>query len=126
MSVLTEQAYPGDWLKGEEDSLYSREQVTILAGEGELKTGTVLGKITASGKYTQLDLDASDGSQNAAGILLLDATAESGADKQAVAIVRHAIVNEDQLTWPVGATSPEKATALAALKALGIVAREGA
>jgi len=53
MPVQTEQNYLGDWLKFEEDNLFSREEVTVVSGQN-LGTGTVIGIITASGKVTQL------------------------------------------------------------------------
>jgi hypothetical protein len=124
MSTLTEGPYLSDWLREERENSFSREAITILAGSGAVVTGTVLGKITTGGKYVPLDLDASDGSQNAAGILIANVTAESGVDEAASAIVRDAGIDEDGLTWPTGISAGEKTTALAALLVLGIVARE--
>ena len=49
MPVQTEGKYLGDWLKFEAENHYSRDLVTILAGNGAdraLSTGMVLGKIT--------------------------------------------------------------------------------
>lgn len=125
MSVLTEGSYLSDWLREERENSFSRDQITLLAGSGALVTGTVLGKITASGKFVPLDLDASDGSQTAAGILVADVTVESGVDADGVAVVRDAGINSDGLTWPAGASAGDKTTALATLLTLGIVAREG-
>jgi hypothetical protein len=125
MSTLTEGNNLSDWLREEREDSFSRDQITILAGAGALVTGTVLGKITLSGKYVQLDVDAEDGSQNAAGILVAGVTAESGTDEDAVAIERDAGINSDGLTWPAGASAGNKTNALAALATLGIVAREG-
>ncbi len=124
MAVQTESNYVGDWLKHEEDNLYSRDKVTVISGQN-LTTGTVVGIITASGKVTQLAPAAGDGSQNAAGVLLLDVDA-SAADKAGVVIARHAICSDKKLVWPGGITGPQKTTALAQLKALGILVREGA
>jgi hypothetical protein len=125
MSTLTEGKYLSDWLREERENGFSRDAITLLAGSGTLVTGTVLGKITASGTYVPLDLDASDGSETAAGILVAGVTVESGADADGVAIVRDAGINSDGLTWPDDASAGDKTTALAALAALGIVAREG-
>lgn len=125
MSTLTEGSYLSDWLREERENSFSRDAIVLLAGSGEMVTGTVLGKITASGKFVPLDLDASDGSQAAAGILVSGVTAESGVDADGAAIVRDAGINTDGLTWPTGATAEEKAAALVSLLALGIVAREG-
>ena len=124
MPVLNEQNYLGDWLKFEADNLYSRDEVTVVSGQN-LTTGTVVGVITASGKVTQLAPGASDGSQNAAGALLLDVDA-SAADKPGVIIARHAICSDKKIVWPGGITGPQKTAAIAQLKALGILVREGA
>jgi hypothetical protein len=124
MPVLNEQNYLGDWLKFEADNLYSRDEVTVVSGQN-LTTGAVVGVITASGKVTQLAPGASDGSQNAAGVLLLGVDA-SAADKPGVVIARHAICSEKKIVWPGGITGPQKTAAIAQLKALGVLVREGA
>jgi hypothetical protein len=222
MPVQTERNYLGDWLKFEADNHYSRDLVTILAGNGadrELLTGMVLGKVTkgsavgaavagntgdgtitaapvvgqaakvgvyrvvsiepaadggkfavedpdgiligiaavgvefathltftitdgaadfvagdsftitvaaGSGKVKQIDFAAADGSNIPCGLLLLDTTAPDGADRSAVAIVRNAIVSDNGITWPAGATANQKAAAIAQLKSAGILVREGA
>lgn len=128
-TVFTEGRRLGDWNKGETERPkdHARDAITVLAGE-TLVTGTVLGKITASGKYVGIDFAASDGSQTAAGILVTDSiVGDTTADAKGVAIVRgHCDVNPNFLTWPVGATTNQKNTALATLKTLAIIARTGA
>ena len=124
MPVKTESNYLGDWLKFEEDNLYSRDEATVASGQN-LATGTVIGVITASGKVTQLAPGASDGSQNAAGVLLNAVDASTG-DKPGVIIARHAICSDKGLVWPGSITGPQKAAAISQLKALGILVREGA
>jgi len=124
MAAKTESNYLGDWLKFEEDNLYSRDKVTVASGQN-LKTGTVVGIITASGKVKQLAPSANDGSENAAGVLIGDVDA-SAADTPGVIIARHAICSDKGLVWPEGITGPQKNTALGQLKALGILVREGA
>jgi hypothetical protein len=124
MPVTQEPNRLGDWLKFEEDNLYSRDQVTVIAGQN-LKTGTVIGIITASGKVTQLAPSANDGSQNAAGVLVGDVDA-SAADAPGVIIARHAVCSDKALVWPSGITGAQKTAAIAQLKQLGILVREGA
>lgn len=124
MPVQTEQNYLGDWLKFEEDNLYSREEVTVVSGQ-DLGTGTVIGIITASGKVTQLAPGAADGSENAAGILLLPVDATTG-DQAGVIIARHALCSDKGLVWPGSITGPQKTAAINQLKSLGILVREGA
>ena len=129
MSIFTEQKRVGDWLKGEPDGIvdYCREKVTILAGES-LVTGTVLGKITSSGKYVGYDVAATDGSQNAAAILYTDRIdGSTSADQIATAIVRGpCVISDAGLSWAADVVSGDKTAALAALKALGIINRGGA
>lgn len=48
---------------------YKQRGVTLLGGNGVLPTGTVLGKITASGKYCAWNMANNDGSQTALGVL---------------------------------------------------------
>lgn len=42
--MLTEPNRLSDWLKGEADNLFSREECTVLSGQN-LKSGTVIGKV---------------------------------------------------------------------------------
>jgi hypothetical protein len=124
MPVQTESNSLGDWLKFEEDNLYSRDEVTVASGQN-LATGTVIGVITASGKVTQLAPAASDGSETAAGVLLNPVDASTG-DKPGVIIARHAICSDKGLIWPGSITGPQKAAAISQLKTSGILVREGA
>lgn len=124
MPVQTEPSSLGDWLKFEEDNLYSRDEVIVASGQN-LATGTVVGFVTASGKVTQIAPAASDGSENAAGVLLHPVDA-SAADQPGVVIARHAICSDKGLVWPASITAPQKAAAISQLEALGILVREGA
>lgn len=127
--TITEGRYASDWLKAEShNSGYSREEVIILSGAGKLVSGTVLGKITASGKYKPVTVAANDGSQNAAAILL-DPVDATSSDKPAVVIAREAIVVHQGLRYGADIdTSGERAAVHAQLAALNppILVREGA
>lgn len=79
-----------------------------------------------SGKVKQIDFAATDGSDAACSILTEDTTAPDGADRSAVAVVRNAIVSDNGITWPAGATTDQKNAAIAQLKSLGILVRQGA
>jgi hypothetical protein len=79
-----------------------------------------------SGKVKQIDFSATDGSDVACGLLTEPATAPDGADRSAVAVVRNAIVSANGITWPSGATTNQKSAAIAQLKSLGILVRDGA
>lgn len=78
-----------------------------------------------SGKVKQIDFSATDGSDKAYGVLVFDATAADGTDGAGVAIVRHAILETSYLTWPSGASAPQKAAALATLELAGVLSRAG-
>lgn len=118
MTTKTEGQHAAEFLISEANGYRSREEETIASGE-DLEAGTVLGKITSSGKFVQLDPDASDGSETAAAILYaaVDAT---GGDKQGTVIERDAEVRQSSLIFPDTASETQ---ALADLLSLGIIAR---
>ena len=107
--ALIEGKHPLEFVLYEEGGNYSRENVTIAAAAGAVVAGTVLGVITASGKYTAYSNSASDGTEVAAGVLAYP-VADLAADQKAVAIVRHAVVRGTDLT---GADTAGKADLLA-------------
>lgn len=124
---LIEGRYVCDWLK-QENVHYSREEVVIASGAGKLVSGTVVGKITASGKYKAVTIGAADGSQNAAGIVMWAGDATS-ADAKAVIVARDAIVVHQGLKFGADVTtSGNRLTVKNALQALNppILVREGA
>lgn len=123
MTTLTEGRHAGGFLIWEVLRDYTRETVTLASGAGNLEPGAVLGKITTGGKYTVLAPAASNGSQNAAGILWGAADA-TDSDVPGVVLVRGpAIVNRHEIIWPDAITEGQIATATTALGALGIVLR---
>ena len=124
MPVVTEGLNLGDLLKYEAPNLYSRDQITVGAGQN-LPLGTVVGLVTATGKIKQIDPSATDGSQYAAGVLMqaVDATLIDRED--GLMLARHAIIAEHALVWPATITAAEKQAAIAQLKSLGILVRKG-
>ena len=123
MTTLTEGKHAGGFLVWEVLRDYTRETITIASGAGKLEPGTVLGKITTGGKYTGLAPAATNGSQNAAGILWAGVDASS-ADASGVVLLRGpALVNQHELVWPEGATEAQITAATTALAALGIILR---
>ena len=101
---------------------------TIADGSTDFAAGDAFTITVAagSGKVKQIDFEATDGSDAACGIVALDTTVPDGADKSGVAIVRNAIVSDNGITWPDGATADQKNGAIAQLKTAGILVREGA
>lgn len=76
-----------------------------------------------TGKYANLDVAETDGSQVATAILYapVDAT---DADMECVVFARNGEVNEHLLTWPAGISAANKAIAKSRLAARGIICRD--
>lgn len=126
MALLETAPVASDWLKSEAGSYRSRSTVTIASGAGKLKTGQVLGKLSATGKYVPNTAAASDGSQTSVAILLFPVDASS-ADAQAVVVDTDAIVSHAGLIHgPSVNDATKRAAANAQLAAVGIKVRQGA
>ena len=120
--VFYEQTYLGDLLKYEEENLYSRDAITVAAGQN-LKLGAVLGML--GGKAVALDPAATDGSEIAVGLLIRDTDATTH-EVEAVMVSRNATVSDLYVVWPAAITIPQMNTAIAQLQQLGVVIRKGA
>lgn len=118
--VITDGPRTGEYIVGEEQDYRSRD-VAIITG-GKYAPGTVLGKITASGKLTQLAPAASDGSQTAVAVLYQGCDA-STKDQRRTVHSRNCSVNGNLLIYPAGATANQKQAAVNQLTALGIIVR---
>ena len=125
MPVLTEPPSMGDVLKYEINPNYTREVITLLQGL-PYPVGSVLGKITASGKYTLSPATGADGSQVANAVLLyaVDATL---ADATGIVVARGpTIVSRAGLAYGATVDDGTKIAAkLTQLAAVGIIARDG-
>lgn len=124
MPVLQEDLNLGDLLKYEASHFYSRDQVTVAAGE-TLPLGAVVGMETTTFKVKPFDPSATDGSQHVAGVLLQAVDALLVDREDGLMIARHAIVADHALVWPTGITQAEKSAALQQLRNLGILVRKG-
>ena len=126
MNALTQPATMGDVLKYEVNPNYTREIVPLLAGTN-YPVGSVLGKITASGKYKLATSGGSDGAQTSAAVLLYAVDATLG-DAIGIVVVRGpAIVSRAALAYDGSVDDGSKITAkLNQLAALGIIARDTA
>lgn len=126
MAPLVQPPTEGDLLKFDLDKNYTREVVTLLEGTN-YQLGSVLGLITASGKYKLSTNTGSDGAQTAAGVLIaaVDAT---GGDRTGVIIKRGpAVVARQMLVFDASVDDDAKrATKIGQLTTLGIVARDAA
>lgn len=123
-TVFTESMNLGDLLKYEAPNLYSRDRVTVAAGQN-LPLGAVVGVVTATGKVKQIDPSATDGTQVAAGVLMQACDAALAERTDGLVVARHAIVSDHALQWPTGITTGEQQAAIAQLKSLGVLVRQG-
>ncbi|GAA5110857.1 head decoration protein [Bartonella jaculi] len=107
--VFYEDVRNGAYL-GRYDTDMSNEEV-IFASGAFVEAGTVMGKVTATEKYTPLNPAATDGSQTPAGISFatVDAT---GADQRAVITARLCTVKASELLWPDAITDEQKNAAI--------------
>ena len=99
----------------EETSRYSRDVAVVPANTPAMVAGTVLGKVTASGKLVPYSNAATNGSEAAVGILLYNTPTQTE-DQKVTVLTRHAEVNGNQL---VGVD----AAAIADLKQVGVLVR---
>lgn len=125
MPVLTEPPSMGDILKYEVNPNYTREVVTLLIGTN-YPSGAVLGRITASGKYTLSPATGADGSQTAVAVLLYPVNATL-ADAVGIVVTRGpAIVSRAALAYEATVNDAAKISAkITQLAAVGIIARDG-
>ena len=105
-------------------------QERVIVNEASALTfgiGTVLGKVTATGKYKRQEASAVDGSQTAAAIVVEDKAIPAATDTGVLVIVRGpAIVNKARLVMGTSTdTQAEKDAVYASLAALNILANTG-
>jgi hypothetical protein len=129
MTALTMSPTLGDLLKYELNGNYSRETVTLKAGRN-YALGSVLGKITASGKYRlspAAEVTGDEGAETAVAVLIgaVDATA---ADKTGLVVTRGpTIVAKAVLVFDSTVDNgTKKATKHGQLAAAGLVPRDAA
>ena len=104
------------------DFAYCRELVTVNDAAGTLAVGTVLGKITATGKYVRAVQTAIDGSAVAAAVVWEAKTIPATTDTQVLCLVRgpSGVSKGGLVLDATYDTAPEKAVVYASLNALGI------
>ena len=125
MPVLTEPPSMGDVLKYEVNPNYTREVITLQLGLS-YPAGSVLGRITASGKYTLSPATGADGSQAAVAVLLYAVNATL-ADAVGIVVTRGpAIVSRAALAYEATVNDAAKIAAkITQLAAVGIIACDG-
>ena len=129
MSVLTNSPTLGDLLKFELNGNYTRETVTLKAGT-DYALGSVLGRITTSGKYRLSPVTEAVGDEGAetAVAVLIEPVNATAADATGVVVARGpAIVSKAALVFDASVDQAAEVTAKhAQLVAAGIVPRDTA
>jgi len=126
-TTLTESKHDADFIVSEAPGYISREQVIVtVAAATTLLSGTVLGKLTATGKYVPYDNAGDDGSDVAAGVLrsALVNDGDAPADFDGVAMVRTCELRRAGLVWADGLVDNDKAAAYADLEPRGVTMRD--
>lgn len=114
-TMLTSVPRVEEFVLSEGNGFISRDQVAVTLGASAIKSGTVMSKLTATGKWVPYDDVGTDGSEVASGILYTALPAGSG-DVEAVMFVRDCEVVRAALTGL-------NANAEADLAAKGIIVR---
>jgi len=127
MTILTEGTRGYAFLVSEANGMYrSRQEVTLtIPATSTIVPGTIVGAITASGKFIAQLAAAIDGSQTPAGLLLVPQTNTTGSAIDVVATVvrRDAEVVKTEITYDPAANGAAILAADVALAALGIIVR---
>jgi hypothetical protein len=114
-TILTQVPKVEEFILSEANGFLSREEVTVTLGVAAIKSGTVMSKLTATGKWVAYDDVGTDGTEVASGILYTGLPAGTG-DVKAVMFVRDCEVVRAALTGL-------NANGEADLAALGIIVR---
>lgn len=114
----------GDLLKFEADNLYSRDRVTVAAQQA-LQLGHVVGRVTETGQMAALDPAATDGREQAAGVVILPIITADTPSPDGLIVARHATVADHALVWPKSITPQQRAVYVQQLRAIGVLVRQG-
>jgi hypothetical protein len=98
------------------------EEIIVASGAGVLLPGTIIAKITASGKYVVHDPALSNGAQLPANaIILFNRVDATSADVKAVGTVNGpATINGNMLTYLTGMSAPNMLAVRNALRLKGL------
>lgn len=107
----------GGYIVSEGNGYISREVVTVDATGGAMEAGTILGKVTATGKYIEHVNAAVDGSEVAVAIIY---DSISAVEDEVVITARDSEVNALDLTYDAGGVVADIDAELAAV---GIIVR---
>lgn len=126
MAILTEGTRNMEFLVSEANDWRSRDEVTVtVPANTTFAAGTILGKLTASGKFVRHNAGLDTGAEDETAVLgfkLVNGTG-SAVDYSATVVARDSEVNGSDLTYEAGADGAQITTSNAALAALGIIVR---
>lgn len=123
MATVYEGRHAGEFLLSEANFHRSRDNIVIESGSGVVEAGTLLGKVTTTGKYKPATATGTDGGQTAAAICFRTVDATS-ADVAVAAITRDAEVKGPALVYGSSLNDDtKKGAARAQLAAAGIITR---
>lgn len=126
MTVFTEGKRATEGVLSEANGMRSRDEVTIASGAGVIAPMTVLGKITASGKFIPspaAEVSGSEGAEVAVAVNLYGVDATSS-DVRVAVIARDAELNGNYLTYDASRNlAGEQLAARVDLAAEGIIVR---
>jgi len=129
MPTLTQSPTLGDLLKFELNASYCRETVTLKAGTS-YPLGSVLGQVTATGKYILSPAATVVGDEGAevASAVLIEAVDATAGDQTGLVIARGPVIlSRAMLTFDASVDQPAEITAKhAEISAAGIVPRDTA
>lgn len=121
MATFTETTRDAAFILSEATGYRSRDEGTVTVPAGGYVAGTVLGQITATGKFVRHDPVATDGSEAEAAILMIGQAIPG--DAGAALIARDAEVDPAALTFADGADAAQITATIAALAERGIICR---
>lgn len=106
-----------DLIVVEPEQSLSRQTVLLLGKTAtrDVTIGTVLAE-SAPGIYTEVDFAATDGTETAVAVAVVNRRVPANTNTPSVVIDALAVLRDAQLVWPTGATSTQIAGALASLK----------
>ena len=111
MTTINEGIHNGEFLLSEGNGYISRDAIEIAAAAPAMPSGQLLGKITATGKYTVYASGAVDGTQTVAGVLYA-AVPDAAVIQKATMIARFAEISANRVTGVLDATSKGHLAAL--------------
>lgn len=106
----------GEHIVGESNDLMSRDTVVFDVTAVAIPPGTVMGRVTANGRWKPWTSGASDGSEVARGFNMFGIKISTGTQR-GVVHARDTQVNGKKITWPAGTTQGQKDTQIANLLA---------